>query len=115
MVDTIFQPQNYTVIMPFRPARGGRGIAVSPTNAASPAALLNAPVGAQSIMLTNDGLACFWVAFGGPSVVATLADIPVLPGNGFPLTLPNDGNYTHFSTITRSGSSYGTINFGLGS
>jgi hypothetical protein len=113
-VETIFPPQAYTVLMPFDPVNGGRGLALAAGVVASAPIALPANRG-QTCLITNDGPVCFWVGFGGATIQATLADLPVLPGTQVTYTLPNDGTCTHLSTVARQSGGLGTINFGLGS
>lgn len=115
MVETIFQPGAYTVVLPFQPISGGRGLALLPTatpaSIALPARVLSQ---AQTCMATNDSSVTWFLAFGDSGATATLADLPVLPGTQVVFTMPNDGTYTHAAFRTRSGSATGTLNFGLG-
>jgi hypothetical protein len=111
MTQDLQYPGIYTIELPFRPQFGGLGIGFTATTVAS--ALFSIPATAgPAFMASNDGSNWYWLAFG---VAATLNHLPIPPGTQVHFALPNDGSAsTTFSVITRTGSTTGTVSWGLG-
>jgi hypothetical protein len=70
----------------------------------------------EQITVYNDGSVAIWFAIGGPNILATTSCTPVVPGAKEVFTISQDeGTYTHISWVTRTGSSFATVNLGFGS
>lgn len=116
-VETIFQPTNYTVGLPFMAAGGGAGVDIAADSTGARYVIPDYATGsrAQAFQAYNDGLYTYWIFFGGSTVSPTTAGLPVPPNSLVAYTVPNDGTYTHFTVRTRAGlATTGTVNFGLG-
>jgi hypothetical protein len=91
----------------------GYGTAVT-TTATSGHALPFAP--GEQITVYNDGSVAVWFAVGASKILATTGCTPIPPGSKEVFTIPNDGRpYTHISFVTRTGTSFATVNIGFGS
>lgn len=105
----------YGVNYPLELRAGGAGVALSAGAAASAGVAILA-VGGDQITVCNDGTQCMWFLLGGSGVQATLAGTPILPSSKESFTIPRDGGpYGFISTITRAGTTTGTLNYGRGS
>ena len=101
-------------ILAFELRGGGSGVALSATTTAARYAAPGMKAG-ETIMVCNEGDVTFWFKLGDGSVVADLSCVPVLPGTKEVFTVADDGGtYTYVSVITRTGSAYGTLNYGFG-
>lgn len=70
----------------------------------------------EQITVYNDGLVAVWFAVGESTILATTDCTPVPPGAKEVFTISQDGGtYTHISLVTRTGSSFATVNIGFGS
>lgn len=114
MVETIFPPQAYTVLLTFKPIAGGQAIDVEPTSIGVIAELPEWAAGADAFQAYNGSSFDWWILFG-PSDMTPALGLPVPAGAVLAYSMPNDGTYTHYCVKTRSGNATGTINFGIGS
>ena len=100
---------------PFELKSGGTGVGFSVTTTASVGRAITFTPGEQ-MTVYNDGSVAVWFAIGASTILATTDCTPVPPGVKEVFTIPNDGGtYTHVSLITRTGSSFATVNVGFGS
>lgn len=96
--------------------RGG-GIGYGGSVSTTPSAGRALPfVPGEQITVYNDGDEAIWFAIGGASIIATTDCTPVPPGEKEVFTVSKDGGtYTHISWVTRTGTSFATVNLGFGS
>lgn len=105
----------YRISLPMTLDGGGAGVPLVCDVTASVGQLIAVTPG-KTILVGNDGSFAFWFLLGPANVRATLGSMLVLPGDQVAFTVADDGGvYTHISTITRSGTTTGTANWGTGS
>lgn len=105
----------HRLIYPFELRGGGTGFGTAVTTTASTGRALSFVPGEQ-ITVYNDGQVAVWFAVGASTILATTDCTPVPPGEKEVFTVSQDGGtYTHISFITRTGSSFATVNLGFGS
>lgn len=81
--------------------RYGNGKAISPATTTATLLIRAEKKGDTTVVVTNLGDVVSYVRFGGSSVVATVADYPILAGSQVPIAI-SDAD-THIATITASG------------
>lgn len=108
-----------SLMAPFTPtenasATSGAGTSSAATALPRPFVIAAQRVGNGQLRLTSPTggtQVVAFVKFGGAAVVATLTDLPILPGESFVITPPGDA--THFAVIAATATTvYATGGFG---